>query len=174
MLSDVSRKSIYIKSILICERSVVVRKLKSRLQPNVFLNVNKECGLLSISVWLPGNQRHGNGKYGHALSAQNVILDGVLFAFHAPVVQADQDGQAEHDRERSVFRHPIQFLCHGYVAAAVQILRLLQVNVNYPSSSLSKIFQKIKMEILDRHLNKYHGQAILLCSRYETIIQVCS
>jgi len=61
---------------------------------------------------VPGDQRHGDGKDGHVLAAQQVIADGVLFALHAAIVQADDHGQAEHDRERGVLDHPAQ-LFHG-------------------------------------------------------------
>lgn len=62
---------------------------------------------------IPSNQRHGDRKNGHVLAAQQIIGDGVLFG-KAPVVQADDDGQPEHDDERGVFRHPV-YVFHGGV-----------------------------------------------------------
>jgi len=53
------------------------------------------------------------------LSAQQVVVDGVLFG-EAPIVQADDDGQPEHDDERSVFRHPVQ-LFHDVIQLPVSI-----------------------------------------------------
>lgn len=60
--------------------------------------------------YVPGDQWHGDREHGHVLATQQVIADGVLFSLHAPVVQADDDGQAEHERERRALGHPAQLL----------------------------------------------------------------
>jgi len=44
-------------------------------------------------------------------AAQQIIGDGVLFG-KAPIVQADDYGQPEHDDERCVFRYPVHVF-HG-------------------------------------------------------------
>lgn len=64
--------------------------------------------IFDYTIFIPGYQRHGNGKYGHALVTQQVIADGVLFAFHATKVQADDHSQPEHECECRVFGHPVQ------------------------------------------------------------------
>lgn len=65
----------------------------------------------SCRIIIPGNQRHGDGEDCHVLAAQQIVADRVLLAFHAPVVQADDHGQAEHNGELG---HQAQ-LFHGDV-----------------------------------------------------------
>jgi len=50
-------------------------------------------------LFVPGNQRHGDGENGHLLASQQVIGDGVLFG-NEPIVQADNHRQAEHENKR--------------------------------------------------------------------------
>jgi len=45
-------------------------------------------------------------------ASQQVLVYSVLFALRAPVVQANDHGQAEHDSKRHVFGNPAD-LFHG-------------------------------------------------------------
>lgn len=59
-----------------------------------------------MGLRIPGDQRHGNGKDGHMMAAQQVVRDGILLFDDAPKIQADHHGQTKHNGERHVLGNP--------------------------------------------------------------------